>query len=452
MMLSSAPGRVSLETQGVKRLLKLLWDSEADREGHPGIPAMGPQLSALRIRCLECFWQFWDYETPKMIVVKNRNLGTIYRLVQLLILLYFVWYVFIIQKGYQARETGPESSVITKVKGLSHSEVAGIGEKVWDVAEYVKPPEGGSIFTIITRTESTALQTLGRCPESSRVENANCSSDADCKRGEMYMLGNGQKTGRCVRRKGDGGRACEIFAWCPVEDETVVSESLQRFAPNFTVLIKNNIHFPHFGFSKGNVQDHKGHYLKNCVFHPITDLYCPIFRLGFIVEQAGENFTELANKGGVIGAIINWNCNLDLDASECIPHYSFRRLDPRNNKASSGYNYRFAKYYGRNKSESRTLIKVYGIRIDVIVHGQAGKFSPIPTIINLATALTSVGIGSFLCDWILLTFMNKNEMYSGRKFDQIWKTVEEPSTTVTSCNDISMLESTPMEIKHSLQL
>lgn len=27
----------------------------------------------------------------------------------------------------------------------------------------------------------------------------------------------------------------------------------------------------------------------------LIDLYCPIFKLGFIVEQAGENFTELAH-------------------------------------------------------------------------------------------------------------------------------------------------------------
>lgn len=45
-------------------------------------------------------------------------------------------YVFIVQKSYQDRETGPESSVITKVKGITASE-----RKVWDVEEYVKPPE-----------------------------------------------------------------------------------------------------------------------------------------------------------------------------------------------------------------------------------------------------------------------------------------------------------------------
>lgn len=31
---------------------------------------------------------------------------------------------------------------------------------------------------------------------------------------------------------------------------------------------------------------------------------------------------------------------------------------------------RFAKYYNGNGTETRILIKVYGIRIDVIVHGQ----------------------------------------------------------------------------------
>lgn len=44
--------------------------------------------------------------------------------------------MFIVQKSYQDSETGPESSIITKVKGITISE-----HKVWDVEEYVKPPE-----------------------------------------------------------------------------------------------------------------------------------------------------------------------------------------------------------------------------------------------------------------------------------------------------------------------
>ncbi|XP_019487493.1 PREDICTED: P2X purinoceptor 2 isoform X5 [Hipposideros armiger] len=229
----------------------------------------------------------------------------------------------------------------------------------------------------------------------------------------------GVRTGRCVPYYHGVFKTCEVSGWCPVEDGASVSQFLGKMAPNFTILIKNSIHYPKFQFSKGNIENRKNGYLKRCTFDEVSHLYCPIFKLGFIVEQAGENFTELAHWGGVIGVIINWDCDLDLSASKCNPKYSFRRLDPKHIPASSGYNFRFAKYYKINGSTTRTLIKAYGVRIDVIVHGQAGKFSLIPTIINLATALTSIGVGSFLCDWILLTFMNKNKVYSHKKFDKV---------------------------------
>ena len=48
-----------------------------------------------------------------------------------------------------------------------------------------------------------------------------------------------------------------------------------------------------------------------------------------------------SGQGGVIGVIINWDCDLDLSASKCNPKYSFRRLDPKHVPASSGYNFRY---------------------------------------------------------------------------------------------------------------
>ncbi|XP_008051535.1 P2X purinoceptor 2 [Carlito syrichta] len=281
------------------------------------------------------------------------------------------------------------------------------------------PPAFLSSLLLFELHAVTPAQALGTCPESVRVPNATCHSDDDCVAGELDMLGNGLRTGRCVPYYQGSSKTCEVSGWCPVEDGASVSQFLGEMAPNFTILIKNSIHYPKFHFSKGNIAPRSDEYLKHCQFHEASDPYCPIFRLGFVVERAGENFTELAYKGGVIGVIINWDCDLDLSASECNPRYSFRRLDPKHIPASSGYNFRFAKYYEINGTSTRTLFKAYGIRIDVIVHGQAGKFSLIPTIINLATALTSIGVGSFLCDWILLTFMNKNKVYSHRKFDKV---------------------------------
>uniref|UniRef100_A0A8D2KWE5 P2X purinoceptor n=1 Tax=Varanus komodoensis TaxID=61221 RepID=A0A8D2KWE5_VARKO len=318
-----------------------------------------------RGRAMGAFGDYvWSYETPKVMVVKNRNLGITYRLVQLLILVYFIWYVFIVQKGYQESESGPESSVITKVKGVTRSQ-----HKVWDVEEYVKPPEGGSVFSIITRVQVTPSQTQGTCAE---VGSGRARGGGAARPERRPLPPPGEKTGRCVPYNRTR-KTCEIVAWCPVEE---------AMAPEFTILIKNSIHFPRFRFSKGNIKDSRDGYLRTCIFNETTDLYCPIFKLGFIVAQAGENFSALAEKGGVIGVIINWNCNLDLPDSECNPRYSFRRLDPKWAQVSSGYNYRFAKYYHCSGKSTRTLIKAYGIRVDVIVQGQvtdAGSFLSLPT-------------------------------------------------------------------------
>uniref|UniRef100_A0A8C9L7H6 P2X purinoceptor n=1 Tax=Pavo cristatus TaxID=9049 RepID=A0A8C9L7H6_PAVCR len=322
-----------------------------------------------------------SYSSPQVVVVRDGRLGTAYRALQILVL-----YVFVVQKGYQERETGPESSVITKVKGVTQSP-----SKVWDVGEYVAPPEVSS--------DSAAPVMLGSswlCCDRRPPLGAACHSEQDCVPGAMDASHHGVRTGRCV--PGGSGRSCEVLAWCPLHGgSSRYSESLAEMAAQFTILIKNHIRFPRFGFSKANIQAAKSHYLKSCTFNATSALYCPIFRLGFLAEQAGEDFTVLAEKGGVIGVIISWDCNLDLPDTECNPRYSFRRLDPRGTLASPGYNYRFAKYYSWNGTCTRVLTKAYGIRVDVIVQGQ----------------------GSFLCDWVLLCCMDKERRYSSRKFEQV---------------------------------
>uniref|UniRef100_A0A673Y695 P2X purinoceptor n=1 Tax=Salmo trutta TaxID=8032 RepID=A0A673Y695_SALTR len=377
------------------------------------------------------FLGFWDYETPKVMVVKNKKLGVIYRGVQFLVITYFIWYVFISQKAYQDSETRPESSVYTKMKGTALQ-----GDHILDMVEYVRPSEGGDVISTILRREVTHNQRQGTCAEHFTVPRANCSKDADCISGEVNFDGNGQRTGRCVPYYNQTFKTCEIQTWCPIEEKSAVvsfREPALAEAINFTVYIKNAIHFPKFKVLRGNIKPNKRNgqkYLNKCHYNEKKHPYCPIFRLGYIAEQAREKFSELCRTGGVIGVFINWKCDLDLDPSECTPTYSFRRLDLRKNLPSSGYNFRFAKYYSKDGEEFRTLIKAFGIRLDVIVHGHAGRFSIIPTIINTVTAMTSVGICSIICDWIMLTFIDKNDIYSDRKFDDDSK-VPSPSQLLT---------------------
>ncbi|XP_074212658.1 P2X purinoceptor 2 isoform X5 [Camelus bactrianus] len=376
-------------------------------------------VAAARRLARGCWSAFWDYETPKVIVVKNRRLGVMYRSVQLLILLYFVWWVRVHRaEELPGQRDGPRE--LRHHQGQRHHLVR---------AQSVGRGGGGSVFSIITRIEVTPFQSLGTCAESMRVNSATCDSDEDCVAGQLDMLGNASFSVRWPPISPSSSRTASTTpnSSSPSKSHwaTATRDGLGWELPPWNVLsggarLLPSLHLMPLGLVlRGNIEHRKDGYLKHCTFHEVSDLYCPIFKLGYIVEQAGENFTELAHTGGVIGVIINWDCDLDLSASKCNPKYSFRRLDPKHVPASSGYNFRFAKYYKINGSTTRTLIKAYGIRIDIIVHGQAGKFSLIPTIINLATALTSIGVGSFLCDWILLTFMNKNKVYSHKKFDKV---------------------------------
>ncbi|XP_074153854.1 P2X purinoceptor 5 isoform X4 [Sminthopsis crassicaudata] len=192
-------------------------------------------------------------------------------------------------------------------------------------------------------------------------------------------------------------------------------------AEDFTVYIKNSICFPKFNFSKTNVlHTENPNFLKFCRFGSKTP-YCPVFRLGTIVSYTGNDFQKMAMEGGVIGIEIEWNCDLDQAPSACRPHYSFRRLDKFTEpSATAGYNFRFARYYHDvNGVEFRTLMKVYGIRFDVLVSGKAGKFNIIPLLVNVGTALALMGAGAFFCDFVLLYLIKKSHFYRDKKYEQI---------------------------------
>uniref|UniRef100_A0A8C6KJU8 Purinergic receptor P2X, ligand-gated ion channel, 3a n=1 Tax=Nothobranchius furzeri TaxID=105023 RepID=A0A8C6KJU8_NOTFU len=335
---------------------------------------------------------FFSYETNKSVVVKSWSVGIINRVVQLVIITYFVCYVFLYEKAYQVSDTAIESSVITKVKGFGE-----LNNRVMDVADYIYPPQGAGVFCILTRIIVTDNQFQGRCPEVRAL--------SDCK-----------ITGNCSRSSNETEGHCEIEGWCPAEND----ESMLEFK-DFTIFIKNSIRFPLFDVTRGNFPSTLN--ITNCTFDKDLDPSCPIFRVQDILRETQQNASVLAKKGGEIGINIEWQCNLDLNIDRCVPKYSFRRLDApfENNTISKGYNFRFAKYYKTEKgTEFRTLHKAYAVRFDVMVTGKARKFSLIPTVINVVAALTSIGMGTVVCDVILLNFLRGAEQYKAKKFEEVF--------------------------------
>ncbi|CAM9434701.1 unnamed protein product [Lampetra planeri] len=363
---------------------------------------------------------FFDYKTEKLVIAHNRAVGVLLRAIQLAVLAYLIGWVFVTKKAYQETDTGIESSVITKVKGAA----ALLDAHVWDAADYVIPPQGENVFFVVTNMIATPGQCQGVCPENPDIPGAHCSNDSDCPSGEPMATGNGVRTGRCVASGESGRRSCEVRAWCPVESGGGVTPRhlILAGAENFTVFIKNSIHFPKFSFRKHNVLEGDGgdgDALKRCRYDAASAPDCPVFRLGDLVTSAGvTRFDAIAVKGGVIGVRIGWQCDLDRPPSECVPTYAFSRLDTDAADVATGYNFRFGRYYQVNGVEHRTLMKVYGIRFDVMVHGKAGKFNIAPTLANVGAGLALLGVGVFLCDLVLLYISKKSPFYRERKYEE----------------------------------
>ncbi|KAG7480559.1 hypothetical protein MATL_G00057540 [Megalops atlanticus] len=361
---------------------------------------------------------FFEYETPRVLVIQNKCVGTINRLIQASIVSYVIGYVCVIQQGYQDTDS-VISSVTTKVKGTALANTSDLGVQVMDVADYIIPPQMENSFFVLTNMIVTPNQTQTTCPELPNPSTI-CTSDSDCTAGFSNPRGNGIQTGKCVNYS-DTIKTCEVVAWCPLEiDTNLPKPALLAEAENFTVLIKNSIRYPKFNFNKRNILPHiNSSYLKRCTFDRVTDPHCPIFRLKDIVTEAGEDFQTMAVNGGVMGILIDWSCDLDLSEKRCIPKYSFRRLDNKNptNNVAPGYNFRFAKYYKDcDDIDTRTLIKAYGICFDVIVFGKAGKFDMVPTLVNIGAALSFLSLVNAVCDWVVLTFLSKRDYYSKLKF------------------------------------
>ncbi|XP_051717919.1 purinergic receptor P2X, ligand-gated ion channel, 8 [Ctenopharyngodon idella] len=320
-------------------------------------------------------------------------------------------WVFVTKKEYQAKDDTIESSVVTKVKGVARVNATNL--KLWGPEDYVFPKQGEGFVCVITNFIETPNQTMGNCLESPFLPDANCTKDEECIEGKAVRAGNGIKTGLCING------TCEINGWCPTEKtEKPDPATVVRQAENFTIYIRNFIRFSQFNFSKSNILNKNDSYLKNCSYDEITDPYCPIFRLGDIVRKTGHSFQEMAVKGGSLGVMIEWSCDLDKDDSNCNPHYSFLFLG--SNK-SHGYNFRFAYYFKDDAGkEQRTLYKAFGIHLGIMVFGTARKFSIIKTIINIASVLTLMTAGSYLCD-IILCMMKKNTAHRDSKFERIPK-------------------------------
>lgn len=379
--------------------------------------------------------QFFEYETPKVVNIHSPLAGIIHRLVQIIIVVYVIGWVFIVNKGYQKIDHSATSGTTVKVKGISHtnSSDSRVGESVLDSSDLVVPPIENNGFFVMTNVINTFDQTQGICAEARGVD-AECLTDSDClPYGEPYHLGHGISTGECDISAG----TCKVRAWCPVENDTLPdrgANAVIQSTENFTVLIKNHVYFPYYHVGKSNILEFMDkNYLKRCRYHPVHMPYCPIFYIGDIVSlaesgelytnsQRGENsYKSLSVKGGVISIVITWDCNLDRDSLSCRPEYRFERLDNTDyNHISSGFNFRYARYFGDKHVRKRQLIKAFGILFLISIEAQARAFDIVTFSQNVGAGIALIGMATMFGDFFILYIHKKKTFFKEHIFQHVY--------------------------------
>ncbi|BHF66018.1 Receptor for ATP that acts as a ligand-gated ion channel [Sparganum proliferum] len=369
------------------------------------------------------------YETPKLVEIENWKIGLTQRVLQVIIAIYVVCWVLIYEKGYQVNDDGM-TSVTTKVKGimiLKYPSEDNEMPQVADAADIVYPPLENNAFFIMTN----------RIVEGER--GSACSSDNDCVKLTSSASEIGVRTGKCLSLPSRTG-VCEIYAWCPLENDTHVPKNGQKtldFIRNYTVYIKNDIEFPKFKVKRNNRDSWVSNAsIGSCRYdpnHPI-DKYCPIFKMSTIFDQTGVD-TNTIFKGGVLGIIINWECDLDHGIKNCNPQYSFTNLEDTREK-SSGFNFRYAIYYREGGVLYRDLIKAFGIRFSIFVHATAGKFNIIPLFLNLGSGLALLGLAPTVCDIIILNLVGTRRLYKRAKFEVVKTTHASEKEVSEKCTNL----------------
>lgn len=248
---------------------------------------------------------FFEYDTPKIVHIRSKVIGIVNRIIQAVVIIYIIVWVLVYKKGYQEVDTGV-SGTTTKVKGVAYPNITRpnprVPDRVWDASDIVIPAEENNAFFVMTNMIVSNNQTPGVCPESSSTPGASCTTDGDCLPvHKPYLLGHGVTNGTCDTTTG----TCFVKAWCPVENDTVATEeALLKETKDFTVLIKNHVYFPFYKKSRSNILESANKtYLKECNYDVENNYFCPVFTLGYILDQAQEktnskqHYDDVAKQG-----------------------------------------------------------------------------------------------------------------------------------------------------------
>ena len=382
-----------------------------------------------------------------------------FRILQVVILLYVVLFTVVDQKAYNEYDTVVAESFF-KMKGAAkatHTYLNGTKTSyIVDVNDLLVPPlmENALFITtgMVTNKEirnSTCADTGGLVDDKpyaacanplstwKDVELQNCTQ---LKGSYVHFKNDGMYTGNCILPAGETDESkpkyCEVRGWCaegnkfPHDPDAGNYDVVVDGVEDWSLYIRLNAEFPQFEKKMNTAPDGKIHHLKNqwYVYHtvPATTTRHDTRNKKYnnnnryikeILEGAGTNIADVNERGAIVLMKATFDCDFNTQ-SDCDPTWSYSRLDKTYEGqplSSIGFNYYQAIPTG---DDTRTLNKRYGLKLEIHVDGQGGRFSIVALSIALGSGIGLLSVASLVTDFLLQNVC-KSEKYLERKFDDL---------------------------------
>lgn len=325
------------------------------------------------------------YDTVKEVRVLDRRLGFVYVVVQVAIVFYIVFVVFIIKKQYLDNEK-TSGWLICKVQ---HPQMSQLGLP-WDVYDRVTNPGEVSAVFIPTRVLVTKGQTQDS-PCESPIHN--CTSAKDCSAGGADISAGCAPSGRCLRRQ-----------WCPAEDPAAhTTETHYLFIDEVEIWLQTFVHYIDFDLDVSTTDE------KESI--PYPDKRANTYRLKDLVRMAGLEPADFAENGALIITNVLFMC--DLGSRRCE-----MKVEAHNVDTYTGFNHVHNHVYWENGVRKRDTYRMYGIRLLTSTTGFGTKVSVSQIMLQLSSAISLLSVAESVADFWLTSVVPERKHYMEQKILQ----------------------------------
>jgi len=324
----------------------------------------------------------FSYYSKQQVMIKDKWLGITNYMLQFLILVFVVGYVFLYTGGYNKVETA-NGAIATHVMGDTAASSSGKkGTRYFGTEDITYPGlENGNVF--VTTRHRIYHQRRGVCEDRGMP----CVVDTDCTR---RTLGNCTDAGFCFEP-----------SWCDQQDP----ELYELDVSNLEIWVKSSIQFVNLAPEK----------VYSTVFqHPYPERQFNAFTVRDILDLCVPpvRYEEISELGVAIEVMFNWHCRVT--KAECRPKVSARRLDTIFDPENIGFGYSYQEYLS---DDDRMKIDVKGVRFFFRTVGTGYKMSLTTIVTKASTSGSLLCVTTVIADLLMLKVFFHRDRYRARKFE-----------------------------------